>query len=131
MGIGDFYDACTAQGTGGQYITVLPSRSLVIAHKVNLATATENDYVSLEDYMTMLNMILSAQCQDGRGHGVRKSQSHADRGERKCLPNPEAVLPGVNLRKPPTQMMASAAIGRNSSRDKAFVRRIAEGFSVL
>jgi hypothetical protein len=53
-----------AQGTGGQYITVLPSLGMVIAHKVNLATATLKDYVSPEDYMTMLAMLLSAQCQD-------------------------------------------------------------------
>jgi hypothetical protein len=43
---------------------VLPSRGLVIAHKVNVATATEKDYVSPEDYMTMLGMLISAQCQD-------------------------------------------------------------------
>jgi CubicO group peptidase (beta-lactamase class C family) len=64
MGSGAMYDAYTAQGAGGQYITVLPSCGLVIAHKVNLATATEKDYVSPEDYMTILNMLLSAQCQD-------------------------------------------------------------------
>ena len=64
IGIGDFYGAYTAQGTGGQYITVLPSRGVVIAHKVDLATATEKDYVAPEDYMTMLEMVMSAKCQD-------------------------------------------------------------------
>ena len=64
MGVGDYYGAYTAQGTGGQYITVLPSLGMVIAHKVDLATATVNDYVSPEDYMTMLQMLISAQCQD-------------------------------------------------------------------
>jgi hypothetical protein len=42
----------------------LPSRGVVIAHKVDLATATEKDYVAPEDYMTMLEMLMSAKCQD-------------------------------------------------------------------
>ena len=62
--VSDFYGAYSAQRTGGQYITVLPSLSLVIAHKVNLATAAEKDYVSPNDYMTILAMLISAQCQD-------------------------------------------------------------------
>ena len=65
MGAGPFYGAYSAQGTGGQYITVLPARGMVIAHKVNLAEAGVADYVSPEDYMTMLEMLLSAQCADG------------------------------------------------------------------
>ncbi len=62
---GPFYGAYSAQGTGGQYITVLPSRGLVIAHKVNLATATGKEWVSPQEYMTMLEMIVAAGCEDG------------------------------------------------------------------
>ena len=57
-----FRGAYEARGTGGQYITVLPVHEIVIAHKVDLDQHKESEYLTGEDWDTITNMVISAQC---------------------------------------------------------------------
>jgi CubicO group peptidase (beta-lactamase class C family) len=66
---GDYYGAFSAQGWGGQYIAVLPARDLVVAHKVDLEPSPgkvigPKQYVSNEEFQTILEMILASYCGD-------------------------------------------------------------------
>ena len=65
MSYGDWYGAYCAMGYGGQYLTVLPARGLVIAHKVEIKDVPPEKFVYNGDYMTILRMLLSARCEDG------------------------------------------------------------------
>jgi CubicO group peptidase (beta-lactamase class C family) len=60
---GPYQGAFSAMGTGGQYITVFPTRDLVVVHKVNI-DQDESRSVSGSAYMTMLDLILDAKCGD-------------------------------------------------------------------
>jgi CubicO group peptidase (beta-lactamase class C family) len=53
--------AYSAMGTGGQYITVLPAKDMVVVHQVDI---DKNDRVSVSpsSYMAMLSMIANAYC---------------------------------------------------------------------
>jgi CubicO group peptidase (beta-lactamase class C family) len=55
---GDFKGAYTGVGAVGQFITVLPARDLVIAHK----TRPGNVSVSREEYLDLVGKILAAKC---------------------------------------------------------------------
>ena len=59
---GDFYGAYTAMGMGGQYITVLPARDMVVVHKVDLDEVRSEDYVDAEDFQTILQMVVQSAC---------------------------------------------------------------------
>ena len=60
---GPFYGAYSAFGSGGQYLTVLPALGMVISHKVEIEGPSKGD-VSFFDYMTIVQMIIAAQCGD-------------------------------------------------------------------
>ena len=56
-----FQGAYEARGTGGQYITVLPARDIVIVHKVDI-DRDPRAYVSQEEWDAILNMVISSAC---------------------------------------------------------------------
>lgn len=61
--IGFMQGAYSAMGSGGTFITVLPSRDMVVVHQVDI----DKDYrasVSPSSYMGMLSMIANAACDD-------------------------------------------------------------------
>jgi CubicO group peptidase (beta-lactamase class C family) len=60
---GPYYGAFSAFGSGGQYLTVLPNLDMVISHKVEIEGPTAGD-VGFQDYMTMVEMLISAHCGD-------------------------------------------------------------------
>jgi tRNA nucleotidyltransferase (CCA-adding enzyme) len=53
--------AYSAMGTGGQFITVLPSRDMVVVHQVDI-DKNSRAAVSPSSYMAMLSMIANAYC---------------------------------------------------------------------
>jgi CubicO group peptidase (beta-lactamase class C family) len=57
-----FQGAYQADGSGGQYITVLPSRDMVIVHKVDLETHKMAEWMTPEEWDTITNMVIAAQC---------------------------------------------------------------------
>ncbi len=56
-----FQGAYEAQGTGGQYITVLPGADMVIVHKVDI-DKDPRAYVSPPDWDAILNMLIASHC---------------------------------------------------------------------
>ena len=54
-----FQGAYEARGTGGQYITVLPTRGLVLVHKTDIDA---NPRANLPDWPTITSMVLAAAC---------------------------------------------------------------------
>jgi CubicO group peptidase (beta-lactamase class C family) len=61
--IGNMQGAYSAMGTGGQYITVLPSHDMVVVHRVDI----DKDYranVTPSSFIAMLSMINDAHCGD-------------------------------------------------------------------
>ena len=59
--LGPWQGAFSAMGAGGQYITVFPTRDLVVVHKVNL---DQNDqrHIDLGTWMTILEVVIDAKC---------------------------------------------------------------------
>jgi CubicO group peptidase (beta-lactamase class C family) len=55
--------AYSAMGTGGQYITVLPTKDMVVVHQVDI-DKNYRAFVSPSSYMAMLSMIANANCGD-------------------------------------------------------------------
>jgi CubicO group peptidase (beta-lactamase class C family) len=53
--------AYSAMGTGGQYITVLPAKDMVVVHQVDI-DANSGAAVSPSSYIAMLTMIANANC---------------------------------------------------------------------
>jgi len=53
----------SAMGTGGQYITVLPAKDMVVVHQVDI-DKDPHAYVSPSSYMAMLSMLANANCAD-------------------------------------------------------------------
>ena len=60
-----FDNAYAAFGLGGQMIVVLPSRDLVIAHKVEIEGPNAADMPFLEQ-ATLVQLVITARCTDGR-----------------------------------------------------------------
>jgi CubicO group peptidase (beta-lactamase class C family) len=58
-----FQGAYEARGTGGQYITVLPARGLVLVHKTDIDA---NPAANREDWPTITVMVLAAMCPHGQ-----------------------------------------------------------------
>ncbi|MBV9678865.1 MAG: serine hydrolase [Acidobacteriaceae bacterium] len=58
-----FQGAYEARGTGGQYITVLPARGLVLVHKTDIDA---NPAANREDWPTITSMVLAALCPQGQ-----------------------------------------------------------------
>jgi CubicO group peptidase (beta-lactamase class C family) len=63
LAAGPFYGAYSANGSGGQYLWVLPELDMVISHKVEIEGDSPGD-VSLVDFSTIVQMIISAHCGD-------------------------------------------------------------------
>jgi CubicO group peptidase (beta-lactamase class C family) len=61
--IGFMQGAYTAMGTGGQFITVLPGKDMVVVHRVDI-DKDSRAAVSPSSYMAMLTMIANANCGD-------------------------------------------------------------------
>jgi CubicO group peptidase (beta-lactamase class C family) len=61
--VGPFYGSYSANGSGGQYLTVLPTLDIVISHKVEIEGPSAGD-VSFFDYMTLVQMLIGAHCGD-------------------------------------------------------------------
>jgi CubicO group peptidase (beta-lactamase class C family) len=59
--IGFMQGAYSAMGTGGQYITVLPSKDMVVVHQVDI-DKDARAFVSPSSYVAMLSMIADANC---------------------------------------------------------------------
>jgi CubicO group peptidase (beta-lactamase class C family) len=59
--IGFMQGAYSAMGTGGQFITVLPSKDMVVVHQVDI-DKNSRAAVSPSSYMAMLAMIANAYC---------------------------------------------------------------------
>lgn len=59
--IGFMQGAYSAMGTGGQYITVLPSKDMVVVQRVDI-DKNSRAAVSPSSYMAMLSMIANAYC---------------------------------------------------------------------
>lgn len=57
-----FRGAYEAQGTGGQYLMVLPAHEIVIVHKLDLETHNEKDWVTPQEWDAMTNMVIAAMC---------------------------------------------------------------------
>src|SRR5215472_7863891 len=64
MGSGDFYGAYAAEGMGGQYIGVFPSRDLVVVHKVALDKVPPEKYATNSDFRVILEMLFGSRCGD-------------------------------------------------------------------
>ena len=60
---GPFQGAYTAWGANGQFITVLPTLDMVVAHKVNDGTSEYE--VTQFEFQTILQMLISANCGSG------------------------------------------------------------------
>ena len=58
-----FQGAYEARGTGGQFITVIPARKLVLIHKTDI-DADPN--ANLTDWPTITSMLLASACRDGK-----------------------------------------------------------------
>ena len=58
-----FNGSFTAQGTDGQYITVLPMFDMVVAHKNARIDQNPDVNVPLFEYQTMLQMLMAARCE--------------------------------------------------------------------
>jgi hypothetical protein len=56
---GPLQGAYAAMGAGGQFITVLPSADLVVAHKVDIDRPPDGE-VHAMGYHTILSMVISA-----------------------------------------------------------------------
>jgi CubicO group peptidase (beta-lactamase class C family) len=67
-----FQGAYEARGTGGQYITVLPARDMVIVHKVDI-DKDPRAFVSPEEWDAIVNMVIASTC-----HGACPEKSQAD-----------------------------------------------------
>lgn len=65
-----FQGAYEARETGGQFITVLPARGLVLVHKTDIDA---NPTANLEDWPTITSMVLAAACPHGQCPAERKS----------------------------------------------------------
>lgn len=63
FGAGDFKGAYTGIGAVGQFITVLPARDLVIAHKTRQGARS----VSRDEYLDLVGRILGARCGPSNG----------------------------------------------------------------
>ena len=59
--IGFLQGAYSAMGTGGQYITVLPARDMVVVHQVDIDKNSRAS-VSPSSYMAMLSMLANSKC---------------------------------------------------------------------
>ncbi|MGD0096777.1 MAG: serine hydrolase [Terracidiphilus sp.] len=59
--IGFMQGAYSAMGTGGQYITVLPSKDMVVVHQVDI-DKNPRASVTPSSYMAMLSMIANSYC---------------------------------------------------------------------
>lgn len=57
-----FQGAYESRGTGGQFITVIPARGLVLVHKVDIDAHPE---ANLSDWGTITNMVLDSACPGG------------------------------------------------------------------
>lgn len=64
-----FQGAYEARGTGGQYITVIPSRGVVLVHKTDI-DADPN--ANLADWPTITSMVLACACPDGQCGAEKK-----------------------------------------------------------
>lgn len=60
---GPYQGAFSAMGANGQYITAFPAYNLVVVHKVNIDT-DESRKISEPTYMTILDLVLDAKCND-------------------------------------------------------------------
>ena len=58
-----FQRAYEARGTGGQYITVIPARGLVLVHKTDIDADPK---ANLEDWPTITSMVIAAACPQGQ-----------------------------------------------------------------
>lgn len=56
-----FQGAYEARGTGGQYITVIPARGLVLVHKTDIDADPD---ANLVDWPTITSMVLASACQN-------------------------------------------------------------------
>jgi CubicO group peptidase (beta-lactamase class C family) len=59
LDVGPFYGAYSANGSGGQYLTVLPACDMVVSHKVEIEGDSPGDLVPF-DYSTILQMVIAA-----------------------------------------------------------------------
>ncbi len=59
-GWSDFTASYTASGTDGQFLTVLPALDLVISHKNSNIDASPQREVTMQQYMTILNMLVAS-----------------------------------------------------------------------
>ena len=59
--IGPLQGAYSAMGSGGQYITVLPAKDMVVVHQVDI-DKDPHAFVSPSSYMAMLSMLANANC---------------------------------------------------------------------
>jgi len=62
MSSGDLYGAYTAEGLGGQYITVIPVHDMVVVHKVDIRNTPAQKYVTNQEFHTILNMLFASKC---------------------------------------------------------------------
>jgi CubicO group peptidase (beta-lactamase class C family) len=67
---GDFVGAHTANGSGGQHITVLPELDMVVAHKTDTAQPSQHALrprtVSGVEYDAILRLLIAARCPGGQ-----------------------------------------------------------------
>lgn len=61
---GPMQGAFMAQGSGGQYIAVLPEADMVIVHKVDLDPKPQRQEITPVQWNTILNMVIAASCED-------------------------------------------------------------------
>jgi CubicO group peptidase (beta-lactamase class C family) len=61
VNMGPWQGAFSAMGSGGQYITVFPTRDLVVVHKVNI-DKDDQRHIDGGAWMTMLEMVIDAKC---------------------------------------------------------------------
>jgi CubicO group peptidase (beta-lactamase class C family) len=64
--VGPFYGSYSANGSGGQHLTVLPVLDMIISHKVEIEGPSAGD-VAFADYMTLVQMLIGAHCGDHCG----------------------------------------------------------------
>jgi CubicO group peptidase (beta-lactamase class C family) len=67
VSIGPLQGAFTAMGAGGQYVTVLPDRGLVVAHTTDIERGPAD--VGSMAYDTILGMVIEAACRKGERCG--------------------------------------------------------------
>jgi Beta-lactamase len=75
---GPYQGAFSAIGANGQYITVFPLNDIVVAHKVNI-DIDESRAVSGPTYMTILDMVLDAECGDSADKSSRRKLRRSSR----------------------------------------------------